>query len=60
VVSENSTLVVVNLVGAGKIGSFSLKSVAILRWEKNWAEKKNLDPASRGKRVVRKKSAILV
>ncbi len=31
VVSENSTLVVVNLVGAGKIGSFSLKSVAILR-----------------------------
>ena len=31
VVSENSTLVVVNLVGAEKVGSFSLKSVAILR-----------------------------
>ena len=42
VVSENSTLVVVNLVGAEKVGSFSLKSVAILRWEKNWAEEKKL------------------
>ena len=52
VVSENSTLVVVNLVGAEKVGSFSLKSVAILRWEKNWAEKKNFDPASRGKRIA--------
>jgi len=60
VVSENSTLVVVNLVGVEKIGDCSLKNVPILRRKKTGRKKKSFDPASRRKRVVRGKTAILV